>query len=129
MFNRLPWGHASIGAYAPMEKGPVTAAVSSRSIPPLSARPTVTACSIRRSFRPHGKRGYRFVAHRSPKVFVAYVQEDAAAVDRLCDQLEESGFDAWVDRRKLMPGQNWPRGFQCIVAIIQRELRNRSRAL
>ena len=80
-------------------------------------------------FRPHGKRGYRFVAHRSPKVFVAYVQEDAAAVDRLCDQLEESGFDAWVDRRKLMPGQNWPRGFQCIVAIIQRELRNRSRAL
>ena len=76
-----------------MEKGPVTAAVSSRSIPPLSARPTVTACSIRRSFRPHGKRGYRFVAHRSPKVFVAYVQEDAAAVDRLCDQLEESGFD------------------------------------
>jgi hypothetical protein len=39
------WGIRTNGERA------VTAAVSSRSIPPLSARPTVTACSIRRSRR------------------------------------------------------------------------------
>ena len=66
-------------------------------------------------FRPHGKRGYRFVAHRSPKVFVAYVLEDAAAVDRLCDQLKENGFDAWVDHRRLLPGQNWPRAIESAI--------------
>ena len=67
------------------------------------------------AFRPNGKRGCRFVAQSAPKVFVAYVLEDAAAVGRLCDQLQENGFDAWVDRRKLMPGQNWPRAIESAI--------------
>lgn len=64
------------------------------------------------SFRPQGKRGYRFVGRCSPSVFLAYVQEDAHTVERLCDALEAHGFDPWIDRRKLLPGQNWPRSIE-----------------
>ena len=67
------------------------------------------------AFQTDGKQGYRFVARTVPKVFVAYVQEDRAAVDCLCDQLEESGFDAWVDHRRLLPGQNWPRAIESAI--------------
>ena len=44
------------------------------------------------SFRPQG-RGYRFVGRSSPSVFLAYVQEDARTVERLCDALETQGFE------------------------------------
>jgi len=64
------------------------------------------------AFRPDGKRGYRFLARTAPTVFVAYVQEDTKAVERLCSALEKQGFDPWFDRRKLLPGQNWPRSIE-----------------
>ena len=64
------------------------------------------------AFRPHGKSGYRFVARSSPSVFLAYVQEDTRQVERLYDALEARGFDPWFDRRKLLPGQNWPRSIE-----------------
>jgi hypothetical protein len=40
------------------------------------------------------------------------VQEDAAAVDRLFRALDEHAFAPWMDRRKLLPGQNWPRAIE-----------------
>lgn len=43
------------------------------------------------------------------RIFIAYASEDGAAADRLFDQLTVHGFAAWLDRRKLLPGQNWPR--------------------
>jgi hypothetical protein len=43
---------------------------------------------------------------------VAYVVEDTAKVDRLRADLEAQGFDPWIDRRKLLPGQNWPRSIE-----------------
>jgi hypothetical protein len=64
------------------------------------------------AFRPHGKRGYRFLPRTVPTVFLAYVQEDSKAAGRLCDALEAQGFDPWFDRRKLLPGQNWPRSIE-----------------
>jgi hypothetical protein len=64
------------------------------------------------AFRPHGRLGYRFVARSAPSVFLAYVQEDTRPVERLYDALEARGFDPWVDRRKLLPGQNWPRSIE-----------------
>ena len=64
------------------------------------------------SFRPYGKRGYRFLPRTAPTVFLAYVQEDSKAASRLCDALEDQGFDPWFDRRKLLPGQNWPRSIE-----------------
>jgi hypothetical protein len=32
--------------------------------------------------------------------------------ERLCDALEGQGFDPWFDRRRLLPGQNWPRSIE-----------------
>lgn len=68
------------------------------------------------AFRPCGKHGYRFLPRTVPTVFVAYVQEDWKAAARLSDALEAQGFDPWFDRRKLLPGQNWPR---CIEDAIE----------
>jgi hypothetical protein len=71
--------------------------------------------------------GYEFLPASGPKIFIAYVQEDAAAAGRLYDDLQASGFDPWLDRRKLLPGQNWPRAIQqaieisdCFVACLSR---------
>jgi hypothetical protein len=64
------------------------------------------------TFRPAAGRGFRFWPSRLPKVFLAYVEEDGAAVDRLYAVFEENGFAPWMDRRKLLPGQNWPRAIE-----------------
>ena len=64
------------------------------------------------TFLPDADRGFRFLPRHRPKVFVAYVQEDTAAAEHLFESLETSGFDPWMDRRKLLPGQNWPRSIE-----------------
>jgi hypothetical protein len=64
------------------------------------------------TFRPSARRGFRFWPSRLPKVFLAYVQEDAGAVDRLFRAFDEREFAPWMDRRKLMAGQNWPRAIE-----------------
>ena len=64
------------------------------------------------TFLPDAQRGFRFQPLNLPKVFVAYVQEDAAAAERLFVNLQAAGFDPWLDRRKLLPGQNWPRSIE-----------------
>ena len=33
-------------------------------------------------------------------------------MDRLFDGLETRGLSPWLDRRKLLPGQNWPRAIE-----------------
>jgi hypothetical protein len=63
-------------------------------------------------FQPHRKGGYRFEARSTPSVFLAYVREDAGMIEELCDRLELQGFHPWYDRRKLLPGQNWPRSIE-----------------
>jgi hypothetical protein len=63
-------------------------------------------------FRPVCGGGFRFVPESRPSVFLAYVSEDASRVERLCEILQTAGFDAWMDRRKLLPGQNWPRAIE-----------------
>jgi hypothetical protein len=42
------------------------------------------------------------------RVFIAYATEDRPAAERLFKQLTARGFAAWLDRRKLLPGQDWP---------------------
>lgn len=44
-----------------------------------------------------------------PRVFVAYALTDVEAAERMFGQLTSRGFDAWLDRRKLLPGQDWSR--------------------
>lgn len=64
------------------------------------------------TFLPDARRGFHFVPQQAPSVFLAYVQEDAPRVERLFDVLEAAGFAPWMDRRKLLPGQNWPRSIE-----------------
>src|SRR5262249_13231228 len=47
-----------------------------------------------------------------PRVFLAYVEEDFAAADRLFQSLSAAGLDPWLDRRKLLPGENWHRAIE-----------------
>lgn len=63
-------------------------------------------------FRQRPAGGYEFIARARPRVFLGYVEEDRAVVDRLFDSLEKCGFAPWLDRRKLLAGQNWPRAIE-----------------
>lgn len=68
-------------------------------------------------FRPNGRGGFVFVPDTQPKVFLAYVQEDATAAERLYGEFRAHGFDAWLDRRRLFPGQNWPRSIEQAIEV------------
>ena len=64
------------------------------------------------TFLPAAGGGFTFQPDAKPRVFLAYAAEDAAGVERLYDALEKAGFTPWMDRRKLLPGQNWPRAIE-----------------
>lgn len=64
------------------------------------------------SFIPDHRGHIRFVDRSLPKVFIAYVHEDGDAAEQIFNELAAAGFDPWLDRRKLMPGQNWPRSVE-----------------
>jgi len=63
----------------------------------------------------HGPHGFRFEPRRQAQVFIAYVTEDAVPAGRLYDALEDAGFSPWMDVRKLLPGQNWPRAIESAI--------------
>jgi hypothetical protein len=63
-------------------------------------------------FRPAAGGRFEFVAEARSSVFLAYVQEDASAAERLYRDFQARGFDPWLDRQKLLPGQNWPRAIE-----------------
>jgi hypothetical protein len=64
------------------------------------------------TFLPGKRRGFRFLAQNNPGVFIAYVQEDLALAKKLYSALEKRGFRPWLDKKKLLPGQNWPRAIE-----------------
>ena len=61
------------------------------------------------TFCPDPDRGFRFEPARRAQVFIAYVVEDAPLAERIYNALEALGYSPWMDSRKLLPGQNWPR--------------------
>ena len=61
--------------------------------------------------------GYRFEPQTAPQAFVAYVVEDLAPARRLCEALRAEGFSPWLDKEKLLPGQNWPRAIERAIEI------------
>jgi len=63
------------------------------------------------SFRKTPK-GYSFQASNLPRIFVAYAHEDSVEAARIFDSLLQAGLDPWMDQRKLLPGQNWPRAIR-----------------
>jgi hypothetical protein len=44
----------------------------------------------------------------SLRIFISYAREDGTAAERLFKDLTALGFAAWLDRHKLLPGQDWP---------------------
>jgi hypothetical protein len=53
---------------------------------------------------------------RRPRIFIAYAVEDALLAERLYADFEARGYAPWLDRRKLLPGQNWPRRIEEAMA-------------
>lgn len=67
------------------------------------------------TFYPDPLSGVRFEAASLPQVFIAYVKEDQALAERLYETVEAAGFSPWMDFRKLLPGQNWPRAIDAAI--------------
>jgi len=67
------------------------------------------------TFLPGRAQGFRFVAQTKPRVFIAYVEEDLAVAKKLYAAFEQHGFRPWLDRKKLLPGQNWPRAIETAI--------------
>ena len=60
-----------------------------------------------------GSNGHpRFVAETRPRIFIAYVEENRLEAVRLYRSFEDAGYDPWLDSKKLLPGQNWPRAIE-----------------
>ncbi|SPE41789.1 TIR protein [Candidatus Sulfopaludibacter sp. SbA3] len=66
-------------------------------------------------FYPDPVCGFRFEPRTLPQVFIAYVKEDEGKAQMLYDALEAAGFSPWMDVRKLLPGQIWPRAIDTAI--------------
>ncbi len=64
-----------------------------------------------------GPNGYEFTPQTQPQVFVAYVEEDLSRARRICEALREAGCRPWIDKEKLLPGQNWPRALERAIEV------------
>jgi hypothetical protein len=51
------------------------------------------------------------------RVFLAYALEDRRTVEMLYEELQNAGFEPWMDTAKLLPGQNWPRAIQRAIEV------------
>ena len=68
-------------------------------------------------FRPDAGGSFVFEPQLRPKIFLAYAVEDRAAAERLFDGFAAAGLDPWMDSRKLLPGQNWPRAIEQAISV------------
>ena len=46
-------------------------------------------------------------SNRSLKVFLCHASDDKPKVRDFYSRLTNDGIDAWLDKEKLLPGQNW----------------------
>jgi hypothetical protein len=60
--------------------------------------------------------GYRFDPETQPSVFIAYAVEDLPVVRRLSESLHAAGCSPWLDKDRLMPGQNWTRSLERAIS-------------
>ena len=61
---------------------------------------------------PGRNRGFRFIAQSSARIFIAYVEEDLETAKKLYAAFQQRGLRPWLDKNKLMPGQNWARAIE-----------------
>jgi hypothetical protein len=69
------------------------------------------------SFQLDGQGEVVFEASGRGRVFVAYAEEDRADASKLYRALEKAGFEPWMDRQNLLPGQNWPRAIERAIEL------------
>lgn len=69
------------------------------------------------SFDLDANRRVVFRASGRRSVFLAYAEEDRALVRKLEKALRRAGFEPWMDKQKLLPGQNWPRAIERAIEI------------
>jgi hypothetical protein len=67
-------------------------------------------------FLPGTNEPAHFLADNSAHVFIAYAAEDRALANRLYNDLADAGMSPWMDRHKLLPGQQWSK---CIERAIE----------
>jgi len=67
------------------------------------------------SFFPDAEQGLRFEPESRPQVFIAYAKEDVELARLLYEALEAVGFSPWMDERRLLAGQNWPRAIESAI--------------
>ena len=58
-----------------------------------------------------------FVPSERIRVFLAYAEEDRAQAKKLYMELQQAGFEPWMDQEKLVPGQNWPRAIERAIEL------------
>ena len=46
------------------------------------------------------------------QVFLSYAREDEERVENLYQELSEEGFKPWMDKKDILPGENWPSSIQ-----------------
>ena len=51
------------------------------------------------------------------QVFVAYAAEDLPHARRLCDALRKHRCSPWLDKEKLLAGQNWPQALEHAIDV------------
>lgn len=51
-----------------------------------------------------------------PRIFIAYAVEDVRFALDVYSALESRGYEPWIDRRKLLPGQNWIRRIEDAIS-------------
>ena len=62
------------------------------------------------------RKGINSIPKAQPTVFVAYAVEDLNVVRRLCEALGNAGCTPWLDKDRLMPGQNWTQSIERAIA-------------
>ena len=67
------------------------------------------------TFRRGPRRRFEFISQTKARVFIAYVEEDLRPARKLYAAFEQHGFRPWLDKKKLMPGQNWPRAIETAI--------------
>lgn len=63
------------------------------------------------------KETYEFAPQTVAQVFIAYATEDLADARRLCAALQSQGCSPWLDKDKLLAGQNWPRAIERAIEV------------
>ena len=49
------------------------------------------------------------------KVFISYMREDAAVVDRIAGELQHAGIAVWIDRNDIRPAADWRKEIRAAI--------------